>query len=316
MQQNGMTRRQALQTAAATAALPLVTAQSCGTQQSSSPADLTIGIATQGFRNHTNRQLAEELAREGINVVQLFLTQTDSNYWKYNQIVDVSDMTPDRCKRIADDYRSTGVEIHSIGVYGNLIHPDPEERRAVLGHFEAMMKIGNAMDVHTFITESGHHYSDEPAPRVPYDFQEDIWYTMVATANELAQIAKRHDATVLYEPMYRSFLSSAKRTRKFMEEVSSPHIRALLDPANLLEHNDLEEMFNQLEPWIDCIHAKDRKYHVDKGVAAGKGSLDYEKFVTLAAKHTPNVPLIIEYVGPDDYKQAVAHLRNAIVQAG
>ena len=52
---------------------------------------------------------------------------------------------------------------------------------------------------------------------------------------------------------------------------SSPRIRALLDPANLLELNDLEEMFDQLESWIDCLHAKDRKLHVDRGVPAGQG---------------------------------------------
>ena len=43
-----------------------------------------IGMATTDFRTHTNAQLARELAAEGVQVVQLFLTQTDSNYWKYN----------------------------------------------------------------------------------------------------------------------------------------------------------------------------------------------------------------------------------------
>jgi sugar phosphate isomerase/epimerase len=90
----------------------------------------------------------------------------------------------------------------------------------------------------------------------------------------------------------------------------------LLDPANILELNDLEEMYAQLAPWIDCIHAKDRKLHVVRGVAAGKGDLDYVKFVTLAARHTPKAPLVLEYVGPNDYKDALAHLRNAMRTAG
>ena len=80
--------------------------------------------------------------------------------------------------------------------------------------------------------------------------------------------------------------------------------------------NDQEEMFEQLGPFIDCLHAKDRKLHVDRGVPAGQGDLDYLEFVRLAAQHTPQAPLILEYVGPDDYKQALAHLRQAIKQAG
>ena len=75
-------------------------------------------------------------------------------------------------------------------------------------------------------------------------------------------------------------------------------------------------MFNQLSPWIDCIHAKDRKLHTPAGVAAGKGDLDYVKFVTLAARHTPHAPLILEYVGPEDYRESLAHLKNAITEAG
>jgi sugar phosphate isomerase/epimerase len=98
----------------------------------------------------------------------------------------------------------------------------------------------------------------------------------------------------------------------FLEEVNSPRIRALLDPANLLEVDDLGEMFGQLTPWIDCLHAKDRKMHVDRGVPAGQGDLDYKKFVALAAARTPKAPLILEYVGAADYKQALAHLQSAM----
>lgn len=310
MTHSSLSRRQALKTMAAVMPVPAITAGAGPASAASN--SLTIGIATQGFRTYTNRQLAEELAREGIHVVQLFLTQTDSNYWRYGKRADVSDLTPSRCKAIAEDYRSSGIAIHSIGVYANMIHPDPAERQANLDYFEAMMQVGDAMGVHAFITEAGHYYTEGPAPRVPHDFQEDVWYTMIETGKKLGKIADRYGATVLFEPFFRSLLAGAKRTRLFLEEIGSPRIRALLDPANLLELNDLHEMFNQLGNWIDCLHAKDRKLHVDKGVGAGQGDLDYREFVTLAAKYTPDAPLILEYVGPDDYKQAYAHLQNAM----
>ena len=49
--------------------------------------------------------------------------------------------------------------------------------------------------------------------------------------------------------------------------------------------------------------------HTDRGVAAGKGDLDYHQLVTLAAQHTPHAPLVLEYVGAADYQPALAHLR-------
>ena len=86
----------------------------------------------------------------------------------------------------------------------------------------------------------------------------------------------------------------------------------MLDPANLLEVDDIEEMFTQLEPWIDCLHAKDWKLHVIGGVPAGQGDLDYPKFVDLATERTPHAPLILEYVGRNDYKQAFSYVQKSM----
>lgn len=278
---------------------------------------LTIGISTMGFDQFSNAALAKELSAAGVRTIQLFLSQTDSKFWQYNSRADVSSLTAERCRAIAETYRNAGITIHSIGVYTNLIHPSAAERAANLAYFEAMMKIGGHLGVRTFITEAGHfHDPRQPEPAVPLHFQDAVWPQMIATVKDLVKRAEQHDAKVLLEPFHRSFLASAKRVRVFLEEVNSPRIRALLDPANLIEVNDLEEMFQQLGPWIDCLHAKDRKLHTDRGVAAGAGDLDYRKFVTLATQHTPHAPLILEYVGPQDYKAALIHLRSAMQQAG
>jgi len=314
-----LSRRQMLRGVAQAAAV-------CGTGLASAPAraaaerpqpGLTVGISTLGFTGHTHASLAKELAAAGFGTAQLFLTQTDSNFWKYNSRADVSSLTPARCREIAAAYRDEGIAIHSIGVYTNLIHPDAAEIAANLAYFEAMMEVGGHMGVRTFINEAGHYHDpNAPAPGIPLEFQDAVWPRMVATGRQLAGLAAKHDAKVLLEPFYRGFLASAKRLRLFVQEVDSPRVRVLLDPANLIELNDLDEMFQQLAPWVDCLHAKDRKLHTDRGVAAGKGDLDYRRFVTLAAQHTPAAPLILEYVGAKDYLDARDHLRGAIKAAG
>ncbi|HPB11865.1 MAG TPA: sugar phosphate isomerase/epimerase family protein [Kiritimatiellia bacterium] len=311
-----LSRRHVLTTMAQTTALSALGAalpQTARAAAQTAPNGLTIGISTLGFGGHTNAALAAELAAAGFSTIQFFLTQTDSAYWKYNSRADLSSLTPAHCKAIAATYRDAGLAIHSIGVYTNLMHPDDAELNANLAYFEAMMEIGGHMGVRTFITEAGHHYDTAvPAPRVPLEFQDAVWPRMIATARRLDDLAAKHDAKVLFEPYFQSFFASAKRVRLFVEELNSPRLRVLLDPANLLELNDLDEMFTQLAPWIDCLHAKDRKHHTSRGVAAGKGDIDYKRFVTLAAKTTPQAPLILEYVGPKDYQDARAHLLSAM----
>ena len=278
---------------------------------------LSVGISTLGFSGHTNAALAKELAAAGFTTIQLFLKQTDSNFWVYNGRADVSSLTPARCKEIAQTYRDAGLAIHSIGVYTNLIHPDDAELAANLAYFEAMMEIGGHMGVRTFINEAGHYHDPKaPAPAVPIEYQDAVWPRMVGVGRRLSELADKHDAKVLLEPFYRGFLASAKRLRLFVQEVGSPRVRVLLDPANLIEVNDLDEMFQQLAPLIDCIHAKDRKLHTDRGVAAGKGDLDYRRLVSLAAERTPQAPLILEYVGKDDYQAARSHLLQAMRDEG
>ena len=270
-----------------------------------------VGVATLGFNTLTNAQLADELAANDVQLIQLFLAQTDSRYWKYNGRSDLSDFTADRARRIAEAYRAAGITIHSLGVYTNLIAPDPAERAANLDYFEAMMKVAAAMGVHTLITEAGHHHPDDDNT-VEYHFREPVWHQTVDTVRDLVRRAEAHDMTILVEPFYRGFFATAKRTRLFIEEINSPRLRALLDPANLIEVNDLPEMFDQLGPYIQCLHAKDRKYHIDRGVPAGQGDLNYPLFVKLAAERVPDAPLIAEYVGLKDYKQALSKLYSAM----
>ena len=316
MSNHQITRREVLKAGAA-ATLPLAAAsRTLAADNAKQENHLKIGVSTLGFGQYTNSRLAKELARAGIHLIQLFLSQSDSRYWKYNGRNDLSDMTAKRSEAIGNTYRAEGIAIHSIGIYTNLIHPDPAERKANLAYFEGMMKIGGDMGVRVFITESGHYHPKGPDPEPTYYFREKVWAQMVTTAKHLAEMAERHDATVLAEPFHDGFFASAKRTRVFLEEVDSPRIRALLDPANLIELNDLDEMFDQLGPWIDCLHAKDRKLHVRHGVPAGQGDLDYEKFVTLAAKRTPKAPMVMEYVEGHDYKQALSHLQGAMRRAG
>ena len=98
-------RRQALKAMVQTSAfcgLSGVARLSAGADAPTVTKGLTVGISTLGFGGHTNAALAAELASAGFNTIQLFLTQTDSAYWKYNSRSDLAGLTPARCKEIAN----------------------------------------------------------------------------------------------------------------------------------------------------------------------------------------------------------------------
>lgn len=111
------------------------------------------------------------------HIVQQFLNQSDSRYWRYNGRADLSSLTAAQCSKIADIYRSAGISLHSLGVYTNLIHPDEAERRANLRYFEDMIKIGADMGIRVFVSEAGHYHPEGPAPSVAYHFQQQVRVT-------------------------------------------------------------------------------------------------------------------------------------------
>jgi len=289
----------------------------CASGDAAISKNVKIGFVTNGFRDYSNAALAKEFQAAGIRRIQLFLTQTDSNYWKYNNRSDLTSLTPRRCQEIAGIYRSAGISIHSLGVYANLIHPDAAERNQQLAYFEAMMKVGQAMGVRRLVTEAGHYFeANRPAQQVPYDWQEGVWHSMVSTCKELARRAEANDSIVLFEPFFLGLLSTARRTKLLLEEANSPQLRINLDPANLIEVNDLEEMFGQLQSRIESFHAKDRKLHIARGVPAGEGDVDYVSLLRLAAARVPDAPLFLEYADSKTRRAALAYVRNAIHQAG
>jgi sugar phosphate isomerase/epimerase len=254
--------------------------------------------------------MAQLAAEAKLDCVQLFLCQKDSNYWRYNSRTDLSKMTGSECKRIANAYRSRGIDVPSIGVYTNLIDPDPGEREKNIQYFADMMRVANEMGIRILATECGSVIVPGKGRDLSLSLSEDAYPRLVESTRKLVELAMRHEVVIVFEPYFQDLLGSATATRYFIEEMNHPRIRVQLDPANLLPHNTLEEMFEALGPYIAALHAKDRKLHVTRGVAAGEGDVNYWKFVALARQHCRHLPLIIEYVNPQTYKAALAHLRS------
>ena len=289
-------------------ALPTLLASELRAAPSNPP--MKLGLATNGFNNLTNDEMAQLAADAKLDCVQLFFTQKDSNYWKYNRPVDVSAVTEAECHRIEKAYRSRGLEIQALGVYANLIEPDEAEREKNFRYFADMMRIAQTMNVRMLLSECGSVIVPGKGRDLSASLDERTWPRLVEITRRLIPLAEKHNVTIAIESYFQDLLGSATAVRYFMEEINHPRVRALLDPANLLPHNTVEEMFNALAPYIVALHAKDRKLHVTQGVAAGKGDVDYRKYIALARKHCPNLPLVLEYVNPKTYQDALTHVRS------
>ena len=78
-------------------------------------------------------------------------------------------------------------------------------------------------------------------------------------------IAERHDVDLGIEPELANVVDSAAKARRLIDELRSPRLKIVLDPANLFETETAEEQRRIVAEAIDLLadrivmaHAKDR----------------------------------------------------------
>jgi sugar phosphate isomerase/epimerase len=99
------------------------------------------------------------------------------------------------------------------------------------------------------------------------------------------EIADRYDIDLGIEPELANVVNSAKKARSLIDQIGSPHLKIVLDPANLFESETLDAQRRIVAAAINCLadrivmgHAKDRT-SLGGFTTAGKGVLDYRHYL-------------------------------------
>jgi sugar phosphate isomerase/epimerase len=266
-----------------------------------------VGIVTRSFPEMTNEQAAAFMAQTGFETTELCLSQTDSKYWVYNGISDISALTAARVATIADIYRSQGIEVCSLGVFTNLIETDEAKRAANLAYFERHMQYASEARIPVVATECGF----DPASRgVRVDVYESRFNLLLDSLSWLCERAGWYGVDLALEPCVIDVVPSAKRMADTISQVGSPRLRVLLDPANLIANSSERDMFDYLAPHIAYFHGKDRKVNDAKGRVVGDGDIDWPLFLRLYHERCEGKPFIIEYVNAGNCAEILRRVRE------
>jgi sugar phosphate isomerase/epimerase len=202
----------------------------------------------------------------------------------------MSGFTPAMRARIRQSFADAGVEVLSQGAYMELTGEDETQRRANIDYFAARLRMMRAMGGAVLVTESGRR-PDEPAA------QRAAWDRLRAALSELLPIAQAEGVAIGLEPSRAQVLKDTATAKALLDEFGAEHLKVMIDPANILGLETLDQMFANVAPAIFQGHAKDVILSGEKPTypAAGKGEIDYPRYVQLLAQH--RIPaLVIEYV--------------------
>ena len=271
-----------------------------------------IGIFAKTFPRPTPEQNLEAVRNHRLGVVQYNLACAGLPSLPER-------MEPRLAQQIGVAAALRGISIAAVSGTFNMIDPVRERREVgmrCLGQLAgACALLGTKIITLCTGTRDPHDmWRAHPANRRP-----DAWADLLAAMEQALAIAEEHDLCLAVEPETANVIDSPVKARRLLDELRSPRLKIIIDPANLFHVEDLphqqvilDAAFDLLGPDIVLAHAKDVR--VVEGavhhVAAGTGMLDYPYYLTLL-RHFP-VPLIVHGLAETEVEGTLAFLRGVL----
>lgn len=193
------------------------------------------------------------------------------------------------CEAIREAANARGLTIAAVDGTFNMIDPDLSNRRAGLAALRRVIALAPSLGTSVVTLCSGTRHPASMWRRHHDNYSQEAWRDLVDSVTEAAEAAEAAGITLALEPEVNNVVHSAALARQLIDEVGSPHLKVLMDAANLFHSGELGRMRAQLDESfallgndIALAHAKDLDRDGDAGhLPAGRGVLDYGHYLRL-----------------------------------
>ncbi len=169
----------------------------------------------------------------------------------------------DRCIWIAREFRQRGLTMAAISGTFNLCDPDETRLRENLHRLGALAAACRWLDTRIITICTGTRDPEDMWRWHPDNVCRSTWDLLRHSIQEAVSIADRNEVTLAFEPEINNVVNSVTKARMLLDEVDSPWLKVVIDPANLIRPGELhrmaeilEEAFDWLGPDIVLAHAK------------------------------------------------------------
>jgi sugar phosphate isomerase/epimerase len=219
--------------------------------------------------------------------------------------------------RIRREASARGIAIGSATGTFNMSHPDAEHRRAGLRRLRVLAEACPQMGTSFIHVCTGTRDPNSMWRYHPDNGAPESWRDMAACVREAADIARQAKVVLAFEPEMSNVVDSARKARRLLDEIGSPHLKVTIDPANLFHTGELprmkeilDEAFALVGKDIVLAHAKDLDHDGEAGhKAAGQGVLDYDRYLALLRKYDFRGPLLLHGLSVEQVPGCMAFLR-------
>lgn len=217
-------------------------------------------------------------------------------------------------KRKLDEHK---IHVAVLGCYINPVHPDESQRQMEINRFIEHLKYAKIIGADMVGTETGRYDPDMKV--VPYTYTEGCYQIFLSSMRQIVSAAEKIGATVGVEAVHDHTLYCPEMMKRFLDDIDSPCVEAILDPVNLIGARDCQNQEEVIEKAlrlygdkISAVHLKDfvMTEHGPEFAHVGEGLFHYEQVLGYLKKQKPYVALLLENSNPSRYHSDVEYLQK------
>ena len=254
----------------------------------------------------------DAVKNNGIDQIQLALGKSvsgyDFNYGHYS---------PGFGRLIGKKLKERDIHVAVLGCYINPVNPVEKTRQAEVSKFIEHLKYAKAMGADMVGTETGRYSAAFDV--VPYTYTEGCYQLLLKSMRQIVSAAEKLGVIVGIEAVHDHTLYCQEMMRRFLEDIDSPNVEAILDPVNLISRENhqnqdqvIEDAFKLYGDRISVIHVKDfvMKDGEPEFAYVGTGLLHFETLMKKVKEQKPYIAMLLENSNPQRYHGDVEYLQG------
>jgi sugar phosphate isomerase/epimerase len=274
---------------------------------------MELGIFAKTFPRPTVEQALDAVAAHGLSHVQFNMACVGLPTLPER-------FDPDLCERVALAFSARGLTMAAVSGTFNMVHPDPSVRAAGLEGLHPLALSCTLMGTSIITLCTGTRDPDDMWRHHPDNAKTTTWNDLTATLRRALTTAEAYGLTLAFEPEVGTVVDSAPRARRLLDEMASPFLKVVIDPANLFHAGELsrmrdvlDEAFGLLGGDVVLAHAKDLSRDGEAGCeAAGTGLLDYDHYIRLLRGAGFDRALVLHGLREDQVADSLAFVRGKL----
>ncbi|MBQ6174202.1 MAG: sugar phosphate isomerase/epimerase [Clostridia bacterium] len=246
---------------------------------------------------------------------------------------------PFDCRTPKDDVRAYleiakkhGVCIAEVGVWRNLMDPDPEAAARNLAYAKDQLRLADETGVPCCVNIVGTAGTGGWDAADRSNFTPGTYERIIAGIREILDEVEPRRAFYCIEPMPWMVPDSPEAYLQLIRDVDRPQFGAHMDFVNMINcprrylapEDFIETCFRLLAPYIKSTHIKDTRMHPTRLTAIleecspGEGTLDYERVLRIMDRYLPpDAPVLLEHMQTaEEYDQAYRYVKAAADRIG